>query len=122
MNEEIATKVLLNNIIKAAQEKKAKNITIIDMTDMPGAICRYFVICSGNVPTQVEAIADEIEDYVRRNIKEKPLSVDGLSEARWVGMDYGTVIVHIFIPELREFYDLEHLWADAPVEILPDVE
>lgn len=120
MSDQVNTKILVNSIVVAAQEKKAKDIVIVNMTEMPGAICQYFVICSGNVPTQVEAIADEIIDATRRNIKEKPLSTNGLPEARWVGIDYGTVIVHVFIPELREFYDLEHLWADAPLESIPN--
>ncbi len=117
-----ATTVLVNSIVANAQEKKARNIVIINLTDIPGAICQYFVICEGNTPTQVEAIANEIVDGVKRNIKDRPLSVDGMREARWVGIDYGTVIVHVFVPELREFYDIEHLWADAQIKALPDID
>ena len=119
MNE---TKVLINNIVKASQEKKAKNIVIVDISDFPGAICQNFIVCHGNTPTQVEAIANEIVDEVRKNTKEKPISIDGLREARWVGIDYGTVIVHVFIPELRDFYDIEHLWEDAKTEAIPDLD
>ncbi|MDL2303437.1 RsfS/YbeB/iojap family protein, partial [Dysgonomonas sp. OttesenSCG-928-D17] len=54
--------------------------------------------------------------------QERPLSIDGLREARWVGIDYGTVIVHVFLPELREFYNIEHLWADAKLESIPDFD
>ncbi len=117
-----ATTVLVNSIVANSQEKKARNIVIINLTDIPGAICQYFVICEGNTPTQVEAIANEIVDGVKRNIKDRPLSVDGMREARWVGIDYGTVIVHVFVPELREFYDIEHLWADAQIKTLPDID
>lgn len=117
-----ATTVLVNSIVANAQEKKARNIVIINLKDIPGAICQYFVICEGNTPTQVEAIANEIVDGVKRNIKDRPLSVDGMREARWVGIDYGTVIVHVFVPELREFYDIEHLWADAQIKTLPDID
>lgn len=116
------TSILVNNIVKASQEKKAKNIVIVDISEFPGAICQYFVVCQGNTPTQVDAIANEIVEEVRKNTKEKPLSADGLREARWVGLDYGTVIVHVFIPELREFYDIEHLWADARIEAIPDLD
>lgn len=116
------TTILVNNIVKASQEKKAKNIVIVDISEFPGAICQYFVVCQGNTPTQVDAIANEIVEEVRKNTKEKPLSTDGLREARWVGLDYGTVIVHVFIPELREFYDIEHLWADARIETIPDLD
>ncbi len=116
------TSILINNIVKASQEKKAKNIVIVDISEFPGAICQCFIVCQGNTPTQVEAIASEIVEQVRKNTKEKPISTDGLREARWVGIDYGTVIVHVFIPELREFYDIEHLWADAKIETIPDLD
>lgn len=114
-------KTLANNIVAACQEKKAKNIVIVDMTELPGTICQYFVICEGNTPTQVSAISDEIITSLKKK-KEQAISVDGLRECRWVGIDYGTVIVHVFLPELREFYDIEHLWADAQLESIPDVE
>lgn len=112
---------LVNSIVAACQERKAKNIVTIDMRELPGAICQYFVICEGNTPTQVSAISDEITESIKKKTKERPISVDGLTEARWVGIDYGTVIVHVFIPELREFYDIEHLWADAKMEQIPDI-
>lgn len=115
-------KNLVNDIVAACQEKKAKDIVIVDMTDLPGSICQYFVICEGNSPIQVSAISEEIVDYLKKKRKERPISVDGLKEARWVGIDYGTVIVHVFVPELREFYNIEHLWADAKLESIPDVE
>lgn len=113
---------LVNNIVAACQDKKAKNIVTVDMTKLPGSICQYFVICDGNTPTQVSAISDEIINSVKKKAKERPMSIDGLREARWVGIDYGTVIVHVFIPELRDFYGIEHLWADAEVEQIPDVD
>lgn len=118
MNE---TKDLVDHIVAACQEKKAKNVVTVNLSDFPGAICKYFVICEGNTPTQVTAIADEVVNYCKKNIKEKPISVDGLQIGRWVGIDYGTVIVHVFIPELREFYDIEHLWEDAVIEQIADL-
>ncbi len=115
-------KKLVDSIVAASQEKKAKNIVIVDMTELPGTICQYFVICQGNTPMQVSAISEEIVDSLKKNIKERPISIDGLREGRWVGIDYGTVIVHVFLPELREFYDIEHLWADAKLETIPDID
>lgn len=115
-------KILVNDVVAACQEKKAKNIVIVDMTDLPGAICQYFVICEGNSPTQVSAISDEITISIKKKTKERPITIDGMNEARWVGIDYGTVIVHVFIPELREFYNIEHLWADAKLESIPDID
>lgn len=116
------TKALVDNIIEGCQDKKARSIVTVDLTELPGAISKYFVICEGNTPTQVSAIADQVLLNARKKLSEKPITLDGLNEARWVGIDYGTVIVHIFIPELREFYDLEHLWADAKVEHIPDID
>jgi len=116
------TKVLVNRIVNAAQEKKAKKIVVVDLSELPGAICKYFIIAEGNTPNQVSAVAEEIIAKVKTDVKERPLTVDGLREAKWVGIDYGTVIVHIFIPELREFYDLEHLWADAKLDFIPDLD
>ncbi|MDR0824290.1 MAG: ribosome silencing factor [Prevotella sp.] len=115
-------KNLVNNIVAACQEKKARNVVIVDMTELPGTICQYFVICEGNTPIQVSAISDEIVDYLKKKKKEHPISIDGLRESRWVGIDYGTVIVHVFLPELREFYNIEHLWADAKLENIPDID
>lgn len=119
MNEE---KNLVNHIVAACQDRKAKNIVTVDLSELPGAICKYFVICEGNSPIQVSAIADEVVNSIKKKSKERPISMDGMRESRWIGIDYGTVIVHIFIPELREFYDLEHLWADAILEQIPDVD
>ncbi len=113
---------LVEQIVSASQEKKAKNIVVIDMTKLPGTICQYFVICNGDTPIQVAAISEEIKDSVKKEMKDSPISIDGLAESRWVGIDYGTVIVHVFIPELREFYDIEHLWADAELKTIPDID
>lgn len=118
MNE---TTKLLNNIIEGLQEKKGKNITTINMSKIQGAICNYFVICEGNTPTQVSALSDSVWDYVYEKMREKPLGADGMRNAEWIAMDYGTIILHIFIPELRNYYKLENLWADAELKEIPDV-
>lgn len=115
-------KVLVNDIVAACQDKKAKNIVVVDMTELLGTICQYFVICEGNTPIQVSAISEEVINALKKKRKERPITTDGLREARWVGIDYGTVIVHVFIPELREFYNIEHLWADAKLESIPDLD
>ncbi|MEN9918198.1 MAG: ribosome silencing factor [Bacteroidota bacterium] len=116
------TKELVSQIIIACQEKKAKNIVTVDLSELPGAICKYFVICQGNTPNQVSAISEEVVVHLKKELKERPITIDGLREARWIGIDYGTVIVHIFIPELREFYNIENLWADAVVEEIPNID
>ena len=81
---------LLQSIIEGIQEKKGKNITQIQLKGIPGAICDYFVICEGNTPTQVSALAESVEEVVKRNTGESPIRVQGKQRAEWIGMDYGT--------------------------------
>lgn len=114
-------KELLNSIIEGIQEKKGKNIAKIDLKGISGTICDYFVICEGNSPTQVSAIADSIEAFVKKELGESPIRVQGYQRAEWIGIDYGNIIVHIFLPDLRQYYNLEQLWEDAKIEHLPEI-
>ena len=109
-------------ITEAIQEKKGRNIVIVDLTKIEGTICQYFIICTGNSPAQVEAVTESIGDMVRERLKEKPAHVVGLENAQWVAMDYSDVLVHIFLPDVREYYDLEHLWEDAPLTHIEDLD
>ncbi len=111
---------LIQTIIKGIQEKKGSGIAVVDLSGIDGTICRYFVICQGNSPTQVGAIAESIGDVCREELKEKPAHVVGMENAQWVAMDYTDVLVHVFLPDVRQYYDLEHLWEDAPIEHIPD--
>jgi ribosome-associated protein len=113
---------LVNTVVKGLQEKKGKNIVTVDLTMNQGAICRYMVIGEGNTPTQVSALTDSVWETARKEADEKPLSIDGYQAAQWVGMDYGTVLVHIFLPEQRRFYNLEGLWADSDIREVPDID
>ena len=113
---------LVNTIIKGIQEKKGSNIVVADLKEIEGAITNYFVICQGNSPTQVEAIAESIGETVRKELKDKPTSAVGLGLNQWVAIDFVDVIVHVFMPEMRSFYDLEHLWADAKLTHLTDID
>lgn len=112
---------LLQSIIEGIQEKKGKNISAIQLKGMTGAICDFFVICEGNSPTQVSALADSVEEIVKKNTRENPIRVHGQQRAEWIGMDYGNVIVHIFLPELRTFYNIDTLWEDAKSEQIPSL-
>ena len=112
---------LVDSIIKGIQDKKGSGIVVADLTQTDGAVCSYFIICQGNSPTQVEAIAGSVGDYVREAEGEKPVSCIGLGLAQWVAIDFVDVMVHIFLPEAREFYDLEHLWEDAKLTRIPDL-
>lgn len=113
---------LVDSIIKGIQDKKGSGIVVADLTQTDGAVCSYFIICQGNSPTQVEAIAGSVGDYVREAEGEKPVSCIGLGLAQWVAIDFVDVMVHIFLPEAREFYDLEHLWEDAKLTRIPDLD
>ncbi len=116
------TKKLVRNITKGIQEKKGSGIVVADMTGVEGAICRYFVICQGNSPMQVEAITDSVEEFAREKAGEKPVRIAGRENATWVAMDYTDVMVHIFVPDMRAYYSLESLWQDAPIEAIPDLD
>lgn len=116
------TKQLVDTITKGIQEKKGQHIVVADLQGIEGAICRYFVICQGNSPSQVEAITESVGDMARQELSEKPTTVVGLENAQWVAMDYGDVLVHIFLPEVRGFYDLEHLWSDAKLTEIEDLD
>ena len=116
------TEKLVKAIVEGIQEKKGRGITVADLSEIEGAICSRFVICEGNSPAQIEAIADAVGESARINAGEKPVNIVGLRHAQWVAMDYTDVIVHIFLPEAREFYNLENLWMDAPLMNVPDLD
>ena len=108
-----STKQLLNTIIDGIKEKKGHRIVVADFSNIKDPICKFFVICQANSSTQIEAIAGSVSDITREKLGEKAIGVSGLENAWWVAVDYGDIMVHILQPQAREFYDLEHLWADA---------
>ena len=118
----ISAKEVIEQIIEGALEKKGKGITVVDMLGLGNSVCDYFVICQGNSPNQVSALADSIADTVREKCGKKPYAIDGMRNCQWVAMDYGDILVHIFLPDVRTFYDIEHLWADAKTTTVPDLD
>ena len=96
---------------KAALDKQADDLLVLDVRELT-SIADYFIICSGNTSRQVKAIVDEI-DYQLSKGRTYPHHVEGVPECRWVLMDYGDIVVHVFDTETREYYDLEGLWGDA---------
>ena len=112
--------VLLGSIIKGIFGKKGQNVLKIDLRKLETRITDYFVICHAASGTQVSAICDSVEDTVRIDAGEKPLHIEGLDNCFWVLLDYGSVIVHIFLEEYRNFYSLESLWSDATIKKLED--
>ena len=115
-NEQIVAK-----IVEGIQERKGKNIVIVNLNKLHEAPCSYFVICEGDSNVHVNAIAMSIKDWVREQIKIKPYATDGFLNREWIAMDYGQIIVHVFQRPTRAFYDIEHLWADAELTKLEDI-
>lgn len=97
----------------AADAKKATDIVLLDLTDQTD-VCDYFLICTGANARLLDSVVDEIREKVGANFGIKPLSTEGRASLTWVLMDYGSVVIHIFQPETRDFYRLEKLWEDAP--------
>jgi ribosome-associated protein len=97
----------------AAGDKKAEDIVVLDMQGI-STFTDFFVICSGTSEPQLKAIATAIREQVRDTLGRKPLSEDGFPASQWVVLDYGAVIVHLFLAAKREYYGLETLWRDAP--------
>lgn len=107
---------LLESIIEGIDDKKGNDIVAIDLRAIDGAICSWFVVCNADSTTQVGAIASGVEEKVKEQLGEKVWRVEGLTNSLWVVMDYGNILVHIFQTEMRQFYKLEQLWADAPIQ------
>lgn len=120
-NSQDNTQVILKNIISGIQEKKGSNIVIADMGKIDTGVCRYFVICQAATAVQTTAIARSVGDKVREECSVKPYATSGIENGVWIALDYGDIFVHIFQPREREFYDLEHLWADASLTSIPDI-
>lgn len=109
---------LKDAIVEAIKQKKGRDIVVIDLTATEQAIADYYIICHGNSNSQVYALADHVERFSRTETGEHPLHVEGQQNAQWILMDYGDIVVHIFQEEIRHFYNIEDLWADAKKEII----
>lgn len=119
--KEISTKKLMDTIIEGIRNRKGQRIVTIDLRKIKDAPVEMMVICEGQSSTQVAAIADEINDFVRTTTHVHPLSVAGEENAEWIAMDYGMIFVHVMQREPRVFYDIEHLWADGKVTELAEI-
>ena len=107
-------------IVSGMQEKKAKGISILDLRGLNGAAVDVFVICQGDSSTQVEAVSRSVVETVEKIIQEKPAHTEGMKNAKWVLIDYISVVAHIFQPDQRAYYGIERLWADAEITEIPD--
>ncbi len=116
------TAQILDKIVEGMQERKARRIVIVDMSELKDAPCSYFVICEGDSSVHVVSIALSVKDWLRDKIRVKPAAVAGLENGEWVAMDYRQVIVHVFRRAARDFYDIEHLWEDAKLIEIADLD
>ncbi|MBC7426839.1 MAG: ribosome silencing factor [Bacteroidia bacterium] len=116
----VETISLTDAVIAGMQEKKAKNITLLDLRDLKSAVADYFIVCHAPTGRQVQAIADSVDEYTRNLVNEKPWHMEGMEHAEWVLIDYINVVVHIFTEEKRNFFGIEELWGDAKITEIPD--
>ena len=116
MENKIDSKTLAIEIAKILDKKKAQDVRVLKVESLT-VLTDYFVIASGTSTTQVGALADEVEFALSQKGIE-PISTEGFDSKNWVLLDYSSVIVHVFVPNTRTYYDLEHLWADGePMDI-----
>ena len=113
---------LTSTIIDAIQDKKGQKITHIDLAGVATSPVPEFIICQGKNPTQTYAIAENIKDKVREHLHLKEVTSEGYRNSQWIILDYGSLMVHIFLPEPREYYNLEDLWSDGKIIEIPDLD
>lgn len=104
---------LFKTIIKAIQEKKGEQVLSLDLRKIPEAVADFFVICEATSNIQVRAIAEHIEQEVKRCLNENPYKHEGYLALQWVLIDYVNIVVHVFQPPTRKFYRLEDMWSDG---------
>lgn len=120
-NKDDESKILCDTIVEGMQENKAQDIVVLDLRNIESAVCDYFVICSGESSTQVDGISSTVMRHTRKELSEKPWSVEGKTNREWILLDYVSVVAHVFYKETREFFDLEELWADAIRTDIPNL-
>jgi ribosome-associated protein len=107
--------------VAAARDKKASEMVVLDLRKA-GGFTDYFVICTGNNPRQISAIADSVRDTLKRDLGERPTLSEGVDKSEWILLDYFNFVVHIFSRDCRSFYGLERLWGNAERTEFPDEE
>ncbi len=110
---------LISVILEGIEELKGIDIKILDLREIENTVCDYFIICSGSSNTHVNAISGIIQKKVGKINKEKPWHVEGENNAEWILIDYVNVVVHVFQKHTREYYDIESLWGDAKLTLIP---
>ena len=114
------SKELVQVAVSGLQEKKGVDIVVMDLRKVKGAITDYFVICSGTSDRHVSALGESVEEMTKKVLQDRPFNTEGYQLGEWVLLDYVDVVVHIFLNEKREFFDIEGLWGDAEVQQVLD--
>lgn len=114
------TASLLDTIVEGMQERKAKNISILNLSNIENRVTDYFVVCDADSNTHVNSIADSVEDTVIKHTDEKAYHIEGRQNGEWILIDYINIVVHIFLREAREHYNIEGLWGDAEITNIKD--
>ncbi len=114
----ITPKEMAQAVVKALEEKKGQDICVMETTELT-TLADYFVICTANSTTHVKTLADETEKVLEA-LGETPHHIEGYRSGSWVLLDYGCLVVHLFLEEAREFYALERLWSDAKIVHFPE--
>jgi ribosome-associated protein len=107
------SKKLCDAIVEGMKDNKAKDIVVLDLRKVDNAVTDFFVICSGDSTTQVEGISSSVVRMVRKELRDRPWHLEGKGNNQWILLDYVNVVAHVFIHDLRSYYELEDLWADA---------
>jgi len=111
---------LVNCITEAILDKKGREVVNIDLMRLGYAMCDNFIVCHGDSTTQVHAIAEAVEEKVTVLTGIKLIHREGTENAQWILLDYGAVVVHVFLKEARDYYKLENLWGDADITIIKE--
>ena len=109
---------LADLVVRGMQDKKASDIVVLNLKELKNAVADYFIICSANSDTQLEAVARSVEEEIEKVTGENPWQTEGRTNREWVLLDYVDVVVHVFLRDRRKFYALEELWGDANISYI----
>lgn len=121
-SNEFTAEQIRDFVVRGMLEKKAQDIVVMDLRNVKNAICDYFVLCSGNSDTQIDAIATSVEEEVYKASRQDPWHKEGKLNREWILLDYVDVVAHVFKKDRRSFYDLEQLWGDAEIHHIDENE
>ena len=109
---------LADLVVRGMQDKKAADIVVLNLKELKNAVADYFIICSANSDTQLDAVARSVEEEIEKVTGESPWQTEGRTNREWVLLDYVDVVVHVFLRDRRKFYALEELWGDADIRYI----